>query len=506
MLDVSTIARWSGPPVGIMRVQYELALHARSCCPAATLGFWDAAAGQFRALNPRWASLVMSWHGAIDPHQPVAGPRTIRNLLAFRYKIVMALERQRLTTRSALLARLADRMQRAILALRRHGFLLEDQRGNRVACVPRDWALGETLSLTPDDVLLLSGTDWYHVDPAAVAAVKQRLGFGLAVVCYDLIPLLFPAFFPAADAAMVRRYWEQLLPVAEVVICNSRVVEADVRAIAAVAGTPIRATAVAPLGFDLPATDAAPSVLPAGLAPGSYALFVSTIEPRKGHTLLLDAWEQLLARGIPQRRSFRLVFVGRPGWRVPGWDLDAVLRRIDAASRQGTLLHVQGCADAELDALHRNAAFCLYPSRYEGFGLPIIEAFARGKAVIASTGGAVPETAGDLAPCLDPGDVAAWVEMLADWIEHPEVPPATRPAFAPRFPPYLARSRGEHLPAGGSIFSARLCGEVRRRATMNESIGDELIRSPSWPALCRPSTPCLRARDKRRGWPAQGRP
>jgi glycosyltransferase involved in cell wall biosynthesis len=303
------------------------------------------------------------------------------------------------------------------LASRGHGFPLEDQRGNRLACVAPDWALGEVLALTPDDVVLLAGTDWYHIDPVAVGALKQRLGFRLAVVCYDLIPFLFPAFFPAADLASVRRYWAEILPIADLVICNSRVVEADAHAIAATLGTRIRASAVAPLGFALLAISAVPGALPADLAPGRYALFVSTIEPRKGHALLLDAWERLLARGIPQRHGFRPVFVGRSGWQVAD-----VLRRIDALSRDGTLLHLQGIGDAELDALYRHAGFCLYASRYEGFGLPIIEAFARGKAVIASTGGAVPETAGDLAPCLDPTDVAAWEQMLSEWIERPERP------------------------------------------------------------------------------------
>jgi glycosyltransferase involved in cell wall biosynthesis len=424
LVDVSTIVRWTGPPVGIVRVEHELATRAQSSREGSVLCFWDGNAGQFRTLNPRWASLILSWRGTIDPHQPAAGQRRIRTLFSFRRPIVMALERLRLTTRSPRCARLADRLQRAVLALRRHSFPLEDQRGRRLACVARDWALGEALSLTQADVVLLAGTDWYHTDPAAIGALKQRLGFGLAVICYDLIPFLFPALFPAADLAIVRRYWSEVLPIADLIICNSRVVEADVRAVAAAQGMPIRATAVAPLGFELPPAGAEPAALPGGLAPGRYALFVSTIEPRKGHALLLDVWRCLLTRGIPQRLGFHMVFVGRPGWHVPNWDLDAVLQRIDATSGDGMLLHLQGISDAELDALYRNAAFCVYPSLYEGFGLPIIEAFARGKAVIASTGGAVPETAGDLAPCLDPTDAGAWEQLLADWMQHSEHPAA----------------------------------------------------------------------------------
>jgi glycosyltransferase involved in cell wall biosynthesis len=442
LVDVSTIARWSGPPVGIMRAAYELAMRAPAACDG-DLCFWDRRTGGFRALDPTWGKLVCDWHAVIDANglDVIIDRRGIRKFLPSRQPIVTALERLRLTTGSRTLAMLADRLQRVVLAPRGHHFPLYDGRGGRLACVPSDMALGEEIRLGPADTVLLAGTDWYHTDPEAIAALKQRLGFRLTVVCYDLIPVLFPDFFPAADLALFRRYWAAILPVVDLVICNSRVIEADLHDAAATFGARIPRTAVAPLGFDLPATKAtpvtqvtpttqatlttwatpatwaAPAVLPGGLAAGRYALFVSTIEPRKGHALLLDAWESLLARGIPQQHGFRLVFVGRAGWHV-----DAVLQRIETVSRGGTLLHLQGIRDAELDALYRHAAFCLYPSRYEGFGLPIIEAFARGKAVIASSGGAVPETAGDLAPCLDPTDAAAWAQLVGDWIEQPALP------------------------------------------------------------------------------------
>src|SRR5204862_158556 len=72
-----------------------------------------------------------------------------------------------------------------------------------------------------------------------------------------------------------------------------------------------------------------------GLEPGRFALFVSTIEPRKGHRLRVEAWRQLLARGVPQRHRFKLVLVGRSGWMV-----DDLMREIDDPAAFGnTLLH-----------------------------------------------------------------------------------------------------------------------------------------------------------------------
>ena len=105
-----------------------------------------------------------------------------------------------------------------------------------------------------------------------------------------------------------------------------------------------------------------------------------------------------------------------------GWGIDAVLDQIDDEDFcGGTLVHLAGVDDGTLAALYGGAAFCVYPSLYEGFGLPVIEAFSLGKAVIASSGGALPETVGRFAPCLDPNDEAAWFETLKQWIEQPEV-------------------------------------------------------------------------------------
>jgi glycosyltransferase involved in cell wall biosynthesis len=267
--------------------------------------------------------------------------------------------------------------------------------------------------------------------------------------------LLYPAFFPPADVTLFTKYWQQVLPLADLIIFNSHRVEADARDIAARIGVRMNASGVAPLGFDPPAPVELSTVLPAGLVPDHYALFVSTVEPRKGHALLLRVWQHLLAQGIPQRNEFHLVFVGRPGWLV-----DDLLRNIEIASQDGTLLWLRNISDSELDDLYRGAAFCLYPSHYEGFGLPIIEAFARGKAVIASTGGAIPETVGDNAPCLDPTDEAAWQRTLAEWIERPEI----RAEYEARIRTGFSHSDWSHAAAGILDMALRATPQVGNAA------------------------------------------
>jgi glycosyltransferase involved in cell wall biosynthesis len=111
-----------------------------------------------------------------------------------------------------------------------------------------------------------------------------------------------------------------------------------------------------------------------------------------------------------------MVFVGRKGWLV-----DELFARFASESFVGkSLLILSDVDDNTLTSLYENAAFCVYPSIYEGFGLPVVESFRHGKAVISSNGGALPEVVAGLSPCLDPRDEDAWFRLLSTWIESPE--------------------------------------------------------------------------------------
>jgi glycosyltransferase involved in cell wall biosynthesis len=287
--------------------------------------------------------------------------------------------------------------------------------GSRRAHLPIDLALGAPVDLTARDTLVCSGAGWAHNDIDAIVELKRQVGFRFVLFCFDIIPLLFPNYYKAADVDAHRAYCHRAFPAADLVVFSSRIIEADVRAYCGAHGLALGRTAVMALGADVRAPAAA-TPLPAGLERGRYALLVSTIEPRKGHRLIYEAWVKLLAAGIPQRARFKLVFVGRIGWMIA--DLMRDLRGDPRLA--GTLEIFTDADDAKVSALYRDAAFCLYPSRYEGYGLPAVEAFHYGKAVLASTGGAVPEVVGDFSPCLDPDDGEAWQSMLQAWIENPQ--------------------------------------------------------------------------------------
>ena len=201
---------------------------------------------------------------------------------------------------------------------------------------------------------------------------------------------------------------------AGLVIFTAKAIKADAVAYCRAEDLPLKATDVCPLGSSFePAKVADATALPMGLRPNRYILFVSTIEPRKGHRLLQLIWQRLLKAGIPQAHNFKLVFLGRQGWLVG--DLMQDLKSDPAVG--DTLIMLSNVDDLLLGRLYADAAFCVFPSLYEGFGLPVVEAFGYGKAVVASNAGALPETVGKFSPIVAAGDEDAWFDILKRWIE-----------------------------------------------------------------------------------------
>jgi glycosyltransferase involved in cell wall biosynthesis len=129
------------------------------------------------------------------------------------------------------------------------------------------------------------------------------------------------------------------------------------------------------------------------------------VEPRKDHPTLVRAFAADAHSG--PLGGVRLVLAGPDGWGTEA--LDAALARSPAADRVTRLGWVDDAARADLLA---GASVLAYPSRYEGFGLPPLEAMAAGVPVVATAVGAVPEVVGDAAVLVPPGDPEALAEAL----------------------------------------------------------------------------------------------
>ncbi len=145
--------------------------------------------------------------------------------------------------------------------------------------------------------------------------------------------------------------------------------------------------------------------------PDRFILYVGTIEPRKNLTTLLEAFKQMLVMHSDlklETLNLKLIIAGRPGWLYqPTFD------RIKALGLEDHV-HVLGYVPGQdLPALYRAAEVFAFPSLYEGFGLPPLEAMACGTPVVCSNASSLPEVVGDAGILVDSRDVAAWHVALA---------------------------------------------------------------------------------------------
>ncbi|MBA2503096.1 MAG: glycosyltransferase family 4 protein [Pyrinomonadaceae bacterium] len=141
-----------------------------------------------------------------------------------------------------------------------------------------------------------------------------------------------------------------------------------------------------------------------------FLLYVGTLEPRKNLMLLVRAFEEVLCT---TNLRPQLVIVGKKGWLVD--ELFAYVERAELGDR---LLFTNYVTDEELRALYSSCRMCIYPSLYEGFGLPPLEAMACGAPVITTRIPSIMETVGDAARLVEPTDVDALarniIDLLAD--------------------------------------------------------------------------------------------
>lgn len=144
-----------------------------------------------------------------------------------------------------------------------------------------------------------------------------------------------------------------------------------------------------------------------------YLLVVGTLEPRKNLPLVLESYQRLSAE---LRDRFPLVIAGMRGWNLEQFDDGLQKMVIDGQVR--LLGYVD---DAELPMVYAGARAFLFPSKYEGFGLPPLEAMASGVPVIASNRASIPEVVGEAGILLDPDDSQIWANAITELLEDSEM-------------------------------------------------------------------------------------
>lgn len=217
----------------------------------------------------------------------------------------------------------------------------------------------------------------------------QRSGLR-ATTIYDLVPLHFPAWTTARTRTMHSRKYEAARRGCGMVVAISEYTALDIEENLGIDRDRI---VVAYPGVDRRYTPAGPKAS----TEAPYILAVSTLEPRKGLRELVAAYSLLREDGAT---DVRLVIAGASGW---GEQLELEADGVHWIGYVG---------DDELASLYRSAAALAYPSRFEGFGLPIVEAMASGTPVVTSDHPSVDEASGGSAIRCDPDDREAFAEGL----------------------------------------------------------------------------------------------
>jgi glycosyltransferase involved in cell wall biosynthesis len=212
---------------------------------------------------------------------------------------------------------------------------------------------------------------------------------------HDLVPLRLPALVPARHRWAVRCLLGGALRRARRVIAVSETTRAELLARYRL---PAARIAVVPEAAGAEFAPPASRVLATARAryglTRPYVLFVGFLEPKKNLATLLEAVARLERRGA--WGPTELLIVG-----APGWGLDPV-PRVRALGLDGTVRFLGPAPDADLPALYAGALAFAFPSLWEGFGLPVLEAMAAGAPVVASNRGALPEITAGAAILADP--------------------------------------------------------------------------------------------------------
>lgn len=298
----------------------------------------------------------------------------------------------------------------------------------------------------PGDVCLSLSATWNL--PGYGDAIAANLHGG-RVKCinmiYDLTPVLFPNWASEKGTRSFTHWVRGQIRNADLVLAISHFQKKEIEAFLSESALPHRPIEVVRLGDTLPASATMPP-RPRYVPNDPFVLCVSTLHVRKNHHCLYQVWRQLATRLGPQ--CPRLLLVGIPthvGFR----DLLHQMRHDRLVNR--LITHLSEVCDKELAWYYKHCLFTVYPSFYEGWGLPISESLQSGKYCIASSHESMQEAGGDLVDYFDPFDYKACLDLIHRAITQPEYVKAREEEI-----------RRRYVPTSWAVTAQQICAAVDR--------------------------------------------
>ena len=428
-LDITTAASWSRPPVGIVRAEVEFARYLSASFPATSrFCVFSGTDLTYHEISLRdCLSLIEALQ---RPRPEAAAPQanqtsqrsTLQRRLRSALKSLASLvpqNAQRWLVKCSSLLSWSSRSRRPVgeadnfEALNGKAAL----RHKTLNGLPFNVAMSHQSPnpFSQGDVFVSMGIDWDQKDLAVVSEIRKRSGLRVVWFCYDLIPIKLPHLCFPGVSDKFSLYFKNVAGVADLILCISVSTMKDLAGYLSIQECHAPRLDVIRLGCALPPSSvySYSQKIDTLIRSKKYLLYVSTIERRKNHETLYRAYVQLIESGLTDLPP--LVFIGMRGWGVSDFLNDL---QLDHRVKDKIIL-LTDVSDNDLATLYRACYFTLYPSLYEGWGLPVAESLAFGKFCLASNSSSIPEIAGSLLEYLDPWDVPNWADRIRYYILNP---------------------------------------------------------------------------------------
>lgn len=433
-VNITTSATWLGNAVGVLRVEQMLATLLPKTNTPYAIRFCVWMDGTFVDVGSTYSPLLQDLH---KKRAAQKGKKSFSSILA-RYTLDRAMKKLKSGAKKSL-----NRRDNAEQKIR-----FANKRKARKLLYPQ--ASLRNLPFKPGDVLVSMGLDWDYPYQYCIEEIKAKTGISFVSCCYDLIPILSPHYCASNTVQFFTDYMIRLINNSDHVVCISKQTQTDLLKFSEEVGCAPPDTSVCNLGDTITTNNTPEADVQATIAQhGKYLIFVSTIERRKNHEIIYKAYEHLISNGVKDLP--KVLFIGRRGWGVAD-----LLKEIELNPQlKGYVEVLDSVSDQQLSAYYAGAAFCLYPSLYEGWGLPVAEALLHGKLVLCSNKASLPEVGLDLVTYLDPTDARAWAEQILHFhrneVEVKSHQERVRTGYEPRQWQDFAQHVADHLEHGPNL-------------------------------------------------------
>lgn len=424
LIDVTTLMRWNRSPVGIIRTQLEFVNHVVQTDTTAKYCYFTNTRDDIREMPRSEVEAIVA--KLLDfKNNPVSRTTHVvdNQLAGLRTRFARLKKAQEIYRREGLRSLLVAickktcplKLKSVAKKIYVKWFAPSRPQSRKLHESLDKWLFAPEMHLanngydsflTPQAVVVSIGLDWDHSNYPMLYWLKKKIGFEFVGAFYDGIPVVFPELvqsFYFSQKFFLHLYY--LVHLSDRIFCISEYSKSQLSRICDehyIARTPLLKTIY--LG-DTVFSKEPPQPAAARKHNPHYILYVSTIEARKNHKLLLQVWKNLLNEtpDIPD-----LVLVGMMGWGVE--ELREMYSQ-DGALRERVHFY-DDVDDAELVGMYKNAMFTVFPSFVEGWGLGAVESMLYGKPCIISDCAALIEATQGLMPSVAADDVEGWTDEI----------------------------------------------------------------------------------------------